>query len=186
MMALGVGMIVGGAAAALLAGRASAPPRRGASAHARSSIVEHYEAPRWVHAARLSPPARRCRLGHLPTPVERWGVPRAGETEVWIKRDDATGSELSGNKVRKLEFLLADALSSGADSVITVGGVQSNHCRATACASRRLGLDPHIILRVTDGAEAADPGLVGNLMLDRLVGANIHLVGDAEFAEVSE
>ena len=89
--------------------------------------------------------------------------------QVWIKRDDCTGCELSGNKVRKLEFLLAEALAAGADSVITVGGIQSNHCRATAAAARRVGLTRHIILRTAD--PATDPGLVGNLMVDRMVGA---------------
>ena len=80
---------------------------------------------------------------------------------MWIKRDDCTGCELSGNKVRKLEFLLAEALAGGHDCVITVGGIQSNHCRATAAAARRVGLEPHIILRTA--APDADPGLVGNL-----------------------
>ena len=65
------------------------------------------------------------------------------------------------------------------DCVITVGGIQSNHCRATSAAARRVGLEPHIILRTAQ--PDADPGLVGNLMVDRLVGANIHLVSEAEY-----
>ena len=64
--------------------------------------------------------------------------------------------------------------------MVTVGGIQSNHCRATAAAARRVGLTPHIILRT--GSPDADPGLVGNLMVDRMVGANIHLVSDREFS----
>ena len=60
-----------------------------------------------------------------------------------------TGMELSGNKVRKLEFLLADALDKGADTVVTIGGIQSNHCRATTVAARLLGLDTHLVLRTS-------------------------------------
>ena len=107
----------------------------------------------------------------LPTPLHDWDLPGIDRTQsqVWIKRDDISGCELSGNKVRKLEFLLAEALDEGCDCVITVGGIQSNHCRATAAAARRVGLTPHIILRTAD--PATDPGLVGNLMVDRMVGA---------------
>ena len=111
--------------------------------------AECYEAPPWA-PAELTPPAQRLRLAHLPTPIHKWaGLPGvdSSTTEVWIKRDDCTGCELSGNKIRKLEFLLAEALAAGCDSVITVGGIQSNHCRATAAAARRVGLTPHIILR---------------------------------------
>ena len=72
-------------------------------------------------------------FAHLPTPLHPWALPRTPSgTEVWIKRDDCTGCELSGNKIRKLEFLLAEAVETGCDSVITVGGIQSNHCRATS------------------------------------------------------
>ncbi len=142
---------------------------------------EQYTAPKWA-PAELKPPSQRLRLSHLPTPIHRWELPGVDPSaaEVWIKRDDCTGCELSGNKVRKLEFLLAEALAGGCDSVITVGGIQSNHCRATAAAARRVGLTPHIILRTKD--PDTDPGLVGNLMLDRMVGAHIHLVSDEEFA----
>lgn len=66
---------------------------------------------------------------------------------MWVKRDDLTSCDLSGNKVRKLEFLLADAIQSCNDCVVTAGGEQSNHCRATAVASRQLGLDCYQILR---------------------------------------
>lgn len=90
--------------------------------------------------------------------------------ELWVKRDDLTGFGLSGNKVRKLERLLADALAHGADTVITCGGKQSNHCRATAIASRRLGLEPVLLLRDLDQVE----GSRANLLLDRLMGATLH------------
>lgn len=102
-------------------------------------------------------------LQHLAGPSRRLGV------EVWIKRDDLTGSGLSGNKVRKLDFLMAHALQQGADTVITCGGIQSNHCRATAVAARQLGLDPVLLLR---GQPEGDPD--GNLLLDRILGATLH------------
>eukprot|EP00967_Tisochrysis_lutea_P127195 scaffold215996_cov32-Tisochrysis_lutea.AAC.1 len=139
-----------------------------------------YSPPKWAPAS-LTPPKSRLRLAHLPTPIHRWPLPKvAEETEVWIKRDDMTGCELSGNKIRKLEFLLADAKAKGCDCVITVGGFQSNHCRATAAAARRVGLEPHIILR-SDLEPGADPGMCGNLLVDRMVDAKIHFVSDAKF-----
>lgn len=139
-----------------------------------------YTPPSWAPASLTAPPSRLA-LAHLPTPLHKWPVPKvANETEVWIKRDDMTGCEYAGNKIRKLEFLLADAKAKGCDCVITVGGIQSNHCRATAAAARRVGLEPHILLR-TSGPTDSDPGLVGNLLVDRMVGARIHLVSEAKF-----
>jgi D-cysteine desulfhydrase family pyridoxal phosphate-dependent enzyme len=123
----------------------------------------------------------------LPTPVHAWRIPQAvaAGVDLWIKRDDMTGSTLSGNKVRKLEFLFADALAQNATSIITVGGIQSNHARATAAAAAEAGLGCHLILRAGESvAAAADPGLVGNLLVDRLTGAHIHLVSKAEYAKV--
>lgn len=118
---------------------------------------------------------RPIRLAQAPTPLEplarasaRLGV------EVWVKRDDLTGAGLSGNKVRKLEYLLADARRQGARAVVTCGGIQSNHCRATAIAARRLGLQPILLLRGTRPMEAD-----GNLLLDGILGARIHWT-DAE------
>ena len=129
-----------------------------------------YAPPAWVPTKSLKVlPTSRLSLAHLPTPLHAWPLPRTS-TEMWIKRDDCTGCELSGNKVRKLEFLLAVAVDGQHDSVITVGGIQSNHCRATAAAARRVGgLEPHIILRTSKPDE--DPGFVGNLMIDRMVPA---------------
>lgn len=139
-----------------------------------SPQLERYSPPAWLPEW-LTPPQHRVRLGHLPTPVERWQLPEAPCEDLWIKRDDYSGSEMSGNKVRKLEFLLAEALARECDSVVTVGGIQSNHCRATAVAARRLGLEPHLVLR------GADQGLVGNLLVSRLVGAELHIVDEEEF-----
>lgn len=118
-------------------------------------------------------------LARLPTPVEplerasaRWG------REIHVKRDDLTGFELSGNKVRKLELLLADAIAQKKTKVITCGGIQSNHCRATAIAARRLGLAPHLLLR---GRTPDEPD--ANLLLDHLVGATITWVTPEEYRE---
>jgi D-cysteine desulfhydrase len=111
----------------------------------------------------------RVELAQLPTPVVELkhlakvqGVPR-----LLMKRDDLTGLELSGNKVRKLEYVVADALVQGADTLVTHGGVQSNHCRATAALGARLGLRTRLILRAAD----PNPEQDGNLFLDQLFGA---------------
>jgi D-cysteine desulfhydrase len=92
-------------------------------------------------------------------------------TRIWLKRDDQTGAELMGNKVRKLEYLLADALEQKATHVVTCGGEQSNHARATALAATQLGLASTLILRTDDPAKP--PATTGNILLDRLCGAEL-------------
>ncbi|KAL0341661.1 UNVERIFIED_CONTAM: putative D-cysteine desulfhydrase 1, mitochondrial [Sesamum calycinum] len=122
---------------------------------------------------------------YLPTPIHKWNLPDLPKnTEVYIKRDDLSGMQLSGNKVRKLEFLLAEAVAQGADCIITIGGIQSNHCRATAVAARYLNLDCYLILRTSKALVDKDPGLTGNLLVERLVGAHIDLVSKEEYANV--
>jgi D-cysteine desulfhydrase len=93
---------------------------------------------------------------------------------IWLKRDDHTGSELMGNKVRKLEYLMAEALGEEATHVITCGGEQSNHARATAFAAAQLGMKSVLVLRTDDPARP--PGPTGNILLDRLVGAELHWI----------
>lgn len=130
-------------------------------------------------------PSHIYSLGHLPTPIHKWNLPNLPEgTEVWIKRDDLSGMQLSGNKVRKLEFLLADAVANGADCIITVGGIQSNHCRATAVAAKYLNLDCYLILRTSKALVDKDPGLNGNLLVERLVGAHVELISKEEYAKI--
>jgi D-cysteine desulfhydrase len=121
-------------------------------------------------------PTQRVQLGRFPTPFHTFNVFDDLHTGLnfFIKRDDLSSFDLSGNKVRKLEFLLGDALAGDYDSVITIGGIQSNHARSTAVAARQLGFDPFIILRTRE--PEADPGLVGNLLLDRLIGSKIYQV----------
>lgn len=117
----------------------------------------------------------RVRLGHLPTPLEPMErlSKHLGGPKLWIKRDDCTGLATGGNKTRKLEFLMADALEQGADSVITQGATQSNHARQTAAAAAKLGLACHILLENRTGSD--DPSYVhnGNVLLDQLHGASI-------------
>jgi len=94
---------------------------------------------------------------------------------LFIKRDDLTHGTGAGNKIRKLEFLLADALAQGATDVITCGGAQSNHCRSTAILAREVGLQPHLVLR-TDSTAVSELPSTGNLLLDQVLGSCLHLV----------
>ncbi|CAN6482888.1 unnamed protein product [Victoria cruziana] len=143
-----------------------------------------YSPPSW--ATHLNPiPSHTYSLGHLPTPIHKWNLPGLPkDTEVWIKRDDLSGMQLSGNKVRKLEFLMADAKEKEADCIITIGGIQSNHCRATAVAARYLGFDSYLILRTSKDLLEQDPGLTGNLLVERMVGAHVDLVSKEEYAKI--
>ncbi|RWR75146.1 bifunctional D-cysteine desulfhydrase/1-aminocyclopropane-1-carboxylate deaminase, mitochondrial isoform X1 [Cinnamomum micranthum f. kanehirae] len=143
-----------------------------------------YDPPSW--ASHLHPiPSHTISLGHLPTPIHKWNLPGLPkDTQVFIKRDDLTGMQLSGNKVRKLEFLMADAIAQGADCIITIGGIQSNHCRATAVAAKYLNLDCYLILRTSKVLVDNDPGLTGNLLVERLVGAHVELVSKEEYAKI--
>jgi D-cysteine desulfhydrase len=127
----------------------------------------------------------RLALAHLPTPLQplrRLGA-KLG-VDLWVKRDDLTGGADSGNKLRKLELLAADAVAAGADTLVTCGGIQSNHCRATAVVAARLGMRCVVLLR-TD-AVGEDPGYQGNVLLDRILGATIRLVTPAEYARRAE
>ncbi|MFH1137180.1 MAG: D-cysteine desulfhydrase family protein [Pseudomonadota bacterium] len=128
---------------------------------------------------------RRLDLARTPTPLEplsRWGK-KLG-VRLLVKRDDLTGIELSGNKVRKLEFVMAEAMAQGADTVITCGGAQSNHSRATAMAAARLGLKSRLILRTPDPLNP--PPLEGNSLLDRLVGAEIVWISPEQYGRRGE
>lgn len=125
----------------------------------------------------------RVRLGYLPTPLEE--MPRLtqalGGPRLFIKRDDQTGLAGGGNKTRKLEFSVADALRQGADTLITVGGVQSNHCRQTAAAAARCGLRCILVLRGHPPAARN-----GNLLLDHLLGAEVVFSGSRTREEVAD
>jgi D-cysteine desulfhydrase family pyridoxal phosphate-dependent enzyme len=121
----------------------------------------------------------RLPLAQLPTPLQE--APRLSERlgiHVLIKRDDQTGLALGGNKARKLEFLIADALARNADSIVTTGGSQSNHARITAAACRLAGLDCHLVLD-----RGVHPEQQGNLLLDQLLGAQVQFVETQDPAE---
>lgn len=114
----------------------------------------------------------RIPLAHLPTPLEPLRrLSKELGVELWIKRDDLTGMALSGNKIRKLEFSFAAARAQGADVVLTCGGAQSNHARATAVSAARLGLNCRLLLRTADPGQP--PPLSGNILLDHMAGAEI-------------
>ena len=113
----------------------------------------------------------RVPLAALPTPVDE--VPRLSRhlgCQIYVKRDDLTGLAMGGNKTRKLEYLVADAISAGAKTLITAGAPQSNHCRQTAAAAARMGLRCVLIL---SGEKSQAQTSTGNILLDRLLGAEI-------------
>ena len=139
-----------------------------------------------MHLARFP----RLSLGHFPTPLEPLNNLTAllGGPKIWIKRDDATGLASGGNKTRKLEFLLADALAKNADIVITQGATQSNHVRQTIAGAAKLGLKAKVLLekRVTDFGE--DYQRSGNILLDDLLGGEIvaHLPGGTDMQQAMD
>ncbi len=118
---------------------------------------------------------RRLRLAHLPTPLEE--LPRLsgllGGPRLFVKRDDQTGLAFGGNKTRKLEFLVAQAIAEGADTLVSAGALQSNHCRQTAAAAAKYGLACVLVLTGEEERRAS-----GNLILDRILGAKIVHVRD--------
>lgn len=129
--------------------------------------------------------SQRFPLAHLPTPLEPMErLSKAlGGPELWIKRDDQTGLATGGNKTRKLEFLVGEARSKQAQVILTVGAVQSNHCRQTAAAAARAGLECVLVLR----GDPPPPELwTGNLFLDQLLGARLVWSGDRDPLQVLE
>ena len=125
----------------------------------------------------------RLKLASLPTPLtrlERFRPPDSN-ARIWIKHDELTGTEISGNKVRKLEFIFAEARARGCNTLITCGGIQSNHCRATAVLAARLGLRVHLILRGKKPEQVE-----GNLLLDYLAGAAIDYLPQQQWESHTE
>jgi D-cysteine desulfhydrase family pyridoxal phosphate-dependent enzyme len=122
----------------------------------------------------------RLKFAHLPTPIEE--LPRLSEElggpKILVKRDDQTGLALGGNKTRKLEFLVAEALEQGARMLISGGALQSNHCRQTAAAAARYGLDCTLVL---NGEMRERPS--ANLLLDQLFGAQILTIQDRAYRD---
>lgn len=115
----------------------------------------------------------RVSLAHLPTPLEFMPAltKKLGGPKLFIKRDDCTGLATGGNKARKLEFLVGDARAQSADVLITEGGMQSNHCRQTAAAAAKAGMECVLVL-----SRAHTPEVTGNVLLDQILGANVVVV----------
>jgi D-cysteine desulfhydrase len=176
---------------------------------AYSPVAHEYDPPTWTKGHLTESPRHgRLRLAHLPTPLYRIDTNTRAATwngssrptkdlfatlssigaSLHVKRDDSTGGvEVGGNKIRKLEFLLAHAIATGCTAVVTIGGVQSNHCRATAAAARMTGLEPHLILRCAatapttmDGAEE----MIGNLLIDRVMASRIYTCTPGEYGRL--
>jgi len=127
----------------------------------------------------------RVSLAHLPTPLEH--LPNLsshlGGPQIWVKRDDCTGLATGGNKTRKLEFSMAAALEQGADTIITVGAVQSNHVRQTAAAACKLGLTCEVLLEHRVAAPSEPYANSGNVFLDKIFGASLReYPGGTDFA----
>ena len=122
----------------------------------------------------------RVSLGAFPTPIQKLeNISRLLHTNVYVKRDDLTGLGLGGNKVRKLEFLLADAKARGAEVVFTTGGAQSNHAMLTAAAAGKLGLQAILILKKRGVTACA-----GNLLLERLMGTDVRFMDTDDYADI--
>lgn len=124
---------------------------------------------------------KRLSLAHLPTSVEHLNrlSSHLRGPDIFMKRDDQTGLATGGNKTRKLEFLVAEALAQGCDALITTGAQQSNHCRQTAAAAAKMGMACSLVLRGD-----APPKFQGNLLLDELLGAHLYWTGERKPAEV--
>jgi D-cysteine desulfhydrase len=135
-----------------------------------------------LQMATSAPPIPRVELAYAPTPLLR--LERLSEElgiELWVKRDDLTGLLESGNKIRKLEFLVGEALAQSADTLITCGTPQSSCCRAVSAVAARLGLKAVLALK------GRAPGTYdGNLLLDRVLGAEVHYVDDDAWPKVDQ
>lgn len=117
----------------------------------------------------------RIRFAHLSTPLEPMTnlSKLLGGPNLWIKRDDCTGLAGGGNKTRKLEFLMGDAVQKGADTIITQGATQSNHARQTAAIATKMGMECHILLEDRTGSKDIEYNYNGNVLLDQLFGASL-------------
>ena len=116
-------------------------------------------------------------LANLPTRIEPMPViSKQLGVSLFLKRDDQTGSEYNGNKVRKIEYAVAEALRQGCDTLVTCGGIQSNHCRATAAVAAKLSLQSLLLLRIDE-----QPPVCGNYLLDLLLGAEVRFCSREEY-----
>jgi D-cysteine desulfhydrase len=125
---------------------------------------------------------KRLSLAHLPTPLQHFdALDRLMGLELWVKRDDFTAGAAAGNKIRKLEFLLADAQAHGASHILTCGGEQSNHARAAALLATQLGFRSVLLLRTQNPSHP--PKATSNILLDQLAGAAITWLSPQEYEQ---
>lgn len=123
--------------------------------------------------------SKKLKLGNFPTKIERLEkLSTMLKENIYIKRDDQTGSEVSGNKIRKLEFSINEAINNDCDTLITCGGIQSNHARATAAAGIKLGLKSVLVLRSDE-----TPEMEGNYLIDKIMGADIRIISSEDYRE---
>lgn len=123
--------------------------------------------------------AKKLRLGNFPTRIERLEkFSTIVKEHVYIKRDDQTGTEFSGNKIRKLEYSINETINNDCDTLITCGGIQSNHARATAAAGIKLGLKSVLVLRSDE-----KPELEGNYLIDKIMGADVRIISSEDYRE---
>lgn len=121
---------------------------------------------------------KKIDIANLPTKIKKLEkFSKELNANIYIKRDDHTGTEISGNKIRKLEYLAKDAIDNGYDLLITCGGIQSNHCRATVATATMFGLKSAVLLRISD-----KPPVVGNYFLDKLLGADVKFCTREEYS----
>lgn len=120
----------------------------------------------------------KLNVANLPTRIEKLEkLSQLLNTNIYIKRDDQTGSEFSGNKIRKLEYLAKHAIDNGYDMLITCGGIQSNHCRSTVALATKLGLKSAVLLRIS-----STPPVTGNYFMDKLMGADVKFCTREEYS----
>lgn len=122
---------------------------------------------------------KKLDLANFPTKIEKLEkISKESGINIYIKRDDQTGSEISGNKIRKLEYSIYEAIENGCDTLITCGGIQSNHARATAAAGIKLGMRAILVLRSDE-----TPELEGNYFLDKVIGADVRIISSDDYRE---
>ncbi len=122
---------------------------------------------------------KKLTLGNFPTRIERMDkISRIVGKHLYVKRDDQTGTEISGNKIRKLEYSIWEAISNDCDTLITCGGIQSNHARATAAAGIKLGLKSVLVLRSDEKPETE-----GNYLIDKILGADVRIISSEDYRE---
>ena len=122
---------------------------------------------------------KKIDLANFPTKIEKMEkISKETGVNIYLKRDDQTGSEISGNKIRKLEFSIYEALENGCDTLITCGGIQSNHARATAAAGIKLGMRVILVLR-----SDIEPEMEGNYFLNKVIGADIRIISSEDYRD---